>query len=316
MRRILIALCSLIALAATLSIQARYRSPATLDRAARAEVIEALVRELTRDYVFADKAAAMEKELREQAARHAYDTLTEPADFARMLTTHLQGITHDKHLRVGLDNGGRPGAPPPTFGATKRLDGNIAYVEITSFAASPDSARESVRTVMSAAADARALILDLRANGGGQPQMVALVSSYLFGDRAVHLNSLYWRARDRTDRFFTDPGVGGAKFGPDKPVYVVTSARTFSAAEEFTYNLQSLKRATIVGETTGGGAHPGGAASLPHGLRAFIPSGRAINPITGTNWEGTGVKPDVPVAAAVAVDTAHTLARERVGTRD
>src|SRR6185295_17800434 len=111
--------------------------------------------------------------------------------------------------------------------------------------------------------------------------------------------------------FFTDPHVDGKKFGPDKPVFVLTSARTFSAAEEFTYNLQARTRATIVGETTGGGAHPGGVASLARGFSAFIPSGRAINPITHTNWEGTGVVPDVRVPADQALDTAQKLAATR-----
>jgi C-terminal processing protease CtpA/Prc len=104
--------------------------------------------------------------------------------------------------------------------------------------------------------------------------------------------------------------VQGTKFGPTKPVYVLTSSHTFSAAEEFTYNLQTRKRATIVGETTGGGAHPGDMVSLPFGLMAFVPNGRAINPITHTNWEGTGVKPDVTIPADTALETALKLARE------
>jgi C-terminal processing protease CtpA/Prc len=162
---------------------------------------------------------------------------------------------------------------------------------------------------MSEVAGAAALIVDVRRNGGGDPGTVALATSYLFGDEPVHLNSLYWRAADRTDDFFTDPRVEGAKFGPSKPLWVLTSARTFSGAEEFAYNLQARKRATIVGETTGGGAHPGGIADLAQGFSAFVPRGRAINPITKTNWEGTGVKPDVAVAADHALETALAAAR-------
>jgi hypothetical protein len=159
------------------------------------------------------------------------------------------------------------------------------------------------------------MIVDIRANGGGSPHMVALVTSYLFGNERVHLNSLYFRPADRTDDFYTDPSVAGRKFGPDKPVYVLTSARTFSGAEEFAYNLQTRKRAIIVGETTGGGAHPGEGVSLPHGLMMFVPTGRAINPITKTNWEGVGVRPDVPVAADAALEKAHQLARNAVARR-
>ena len=281
-------------------------------------MIDALSRELQRTYVFPDKAAAMERQLRANLAAHKYDAIDQVSALARMLTEDLQAITHDKHLRV------RAGAPGPggaggagrqsTFGESRRLEGNIAYVEIRTFSESADDARDRAEAVMGAAADATALILDVRANGGGRPEAVALVSSYLFGDQPVHLNSLYFRPADRTDEFFTDPNVRGKKFGAAKPVYVLTSARTFSGAEEFAYNLQALKRATIVGETTGGGAHPGGVVALPHGLSAFIPSGRAINPVTQTNWEGTGVKPDVAVAAPDALEKALELARRLIGS--
>jgi C-terminal processing protease CtpA/Prc len=93
-----------------------------------------------------------------------------------------------------------------------------------------------------------------------------------------------------------------------KEVYVLTSKRTFSGAEEFTYNLKNLKRATIVGETTGGGAHPGGTRRVTDHFAVWVPSGRAINPITKTNWEGTGVTPDIAVPADQALATAHVAA--------
>ncbi len=138
--------------------------------------------------------------------------------------------------------------------------------------------------------------------------MVALISSYLFGEEPVHLNDLYWREGDRTEEFWTLRHVAGVRYGTDKKVFVLTSNQTFSAAEEFAYSLQVLKRATIVGETTGGGAHPGEGAALlgRHGM--FVPSGRAINPITRRNWEGTGVVPDVEVNANLALETALSIA--------
>jgi C-terminal processing protease CtpA/Prc len=140
--------------------------------------------------------------------------------------------------------------------------------------------------------------------------MVALVASYVFGPKPVLLNSLYLRPGNRTDSFFTEPTVSGSKFGADKPVFVLTSSKTFSGAEEFAYDLQTRKRATIVGETTGGGANPGRPFPLPYGLTLFVPTGRAINPITKTNWEGVGVKPDVAVEADQALEVAHRLAEE------
>jgi C-terminal processing protease CtpA/Prc len=235
-----------------------------------------------------------------------------------VLTEDLRSVTHDKHLRVephsprgpGSEKRGNDGPPGGwhVIGETKRLDGDIAYIELVTFGVPRDQARDEVRDAMTEAADAKALIIDVRHNGGGFPETVALVSSYLFGAEPVHLNSMHWRVPARIVELYTDPGVAGTKFGPTKPVYVLTSAHTFSGAEGFTYHLQALKRATIVGETTGGGAHPGDLVALPHWFDVFVPSGQPIDPITKTNWEGTGVKPDVAVAEHAAFETARELA--------
>ncbi|MCM3872588.1 MAG: S41 family peptidase, partial [Pyrinomonadaceae bacterium] len=149
-----------------------------------------------------------------------------------------------------------------------------------------------------------------RGNGGGSPEMVALVCSYLFGAEPVHLNDLYWREGNRTDEFWTRKEVVGKRY-LNKDVYVLTSKRTFSGAEEFTYNLKNLKRATIIGETTGGGAHPGGGFRINEHFSMFVPSGRAISPITKTNWEGTGVKPDIEVPSDQALLVARLTALKK-----
>lgn len=282
----------------------------------RGVLVDSIGRALNARYVFPEVATRMDADLHARVGRGEFDAVTDPSSFAQILTTDLQAISHDRHLRVRIGAPGRPGGPAsrsdgPTgvFGRSERLESDIAYVDIVSFGFPADAVREDASRVMSAVADAKALILDLRSNGGGDPFTVALVASYLFGDKPVHLNSLYFRPANRTDDFFTDPDVSGKKFGPDKPVFVLTSSRTFSGAEEFAYDLQTQKRATIVGETTGGGANPGGPVRLPYGLTLFVPTGRAINPITKTNWEGVGVKPDVPVAADTALDVAQRLAR-------
>ena len=282
-------------------------------------VLDSIGSALNAMYVFPDVAARMDADLRARAKRGEFNEVSDASSFAQVLTRDLQAISHDKHLRVRLraadPMSGGAGARrerPGIFGRTERMAGDVAYVEILSFGGRPEDVREETTRIMSAAADAKALIIDLRANGGGSPFTVALVSSYLFGAEAVHLNSLYYRPANRTDDFFTDPLVAGRKFGPDKPIYVLTSARTLSAAEEFTYNLQTRKRATIVGETTGGGANPGRGVPLPYDLTLFVPTGRAINPITKTNWEGVGVKPDVAVPAGDALDVALRLASQSV----
>jgi hypothetical protein len=295
--------------------------PLTADQ--QMAVVEEITDALARLYVFPDVADRIAADLRSRAGRGEFQSEKDAEAFATLLTQHLQAISRDKHLRVRAGQS-RPrrraqGGPPPNgdqpFGRAERLDGDVAYIEIRSFAFPVEPRRDEIRDIMSAAADARALIIDLRENGGGSPHAVAHVTSYLFGDERVHLNSLYNRPADRTDDFYTNPGVPGRKFGPDKPIFVLTSALTFSGAEEFAYNLQTRKRATIVGETTGGGAHPGQGVSLPHGLQMFVSTGRAINPITKTNWEGVGVKPDVAVDARQALETAHRLAREAIASR-
>ena len=155
------------------------------------------------------------------------------------------------------------------------------------------------------------MIIDLRNCRGGDPDTVAFISSYLFGEEPIHLNSLYWREEDITQHYWTLPHVPGRRFS-DKPVYVLIGKDTFSGGEEFAYNIKTLRRATLVGEATGGGAHPGSAYRLHPHFEVFIPNGRAINPITGTNWEGTGVTPDVPAPQEQAFEVAYAMALKSI----
>jgi C-terminal processing protease CtpA/Prc len=285
--------------------------------AAKAAALAEVQRLMHKHYIFPEVAAKMESVLAARQAEGAYAKEMDPAAFAELLTAHLREASNDKHIRVRHR---APGAvlPPQAqannanFGFVKaeRMPGNVAYIDLRSFNGSP-AAIQHASEVMSAAADADALVVDLRQNGGGSPGMVAHMSSYLFDDKPVHLNDLYYRVENSTRSFWTNPKVEGKRFGGSKPVYVLTSVRTFSAAEEFSYNLQQLKRATIIGETTGGGANPGQSMQIGPELFVFVPTGRAINPISKTNWEGVGVKPDVPVPPDQALDRALTLARSQ-----
>ena len=280
------------------------------DAEARRQVIAQLATLLNQRYVFPGTALEMEQAIRARAARGEYDGLADPATFAAALTAHLQEVSKDKHLRVRAASTAaqQPGQNPQLanfgIGKSQVLPGDVGYLEISSFSASPAQAQQAVADAMSPLAQKKALILDVRRNGGGSPAMVALIASYLFGEKPVHLSTLHIRYLNQTEHFYTDPNVPGEKFAPTKPVYVLTSRSTFSAAEGFAYHLQSLKRAVIVGEVTGGGAHAGGYLPLGSKLEVFVPSIRATNPITGTNWEGTGVKPDIEMAEARALDAA------------
>jgi C-terminal processing protease CtpA/Prc len=198
-----------------------------------------------------------------------------------------------------------------SYRRVERLAGNVGYLELDNFAHS-DLAAGPAAAAMTFLANTDALIIDLRRNGGGSPQGVALLCSYFFdADKPVLLNTMYWRRGDRTEEFWTLKDLAGPRY-VGKDLYVLTSSRTFSGAEECAYNFQCLKRGTIVGETTGGGAHPGGTRPINDHFMMFVPTGRAINPITKTNWEGVGVKPDIDVPADKALDTAHQRAVEKL----
>jgi len=302
--------------------------PPTLDSATKTAVVNGAIEQMQRAYIFADVAEKMAADVRARAARKEYDAIADPKAFAETLTRDLQAVSHDKHLRIIFDPNGvqqRGGAPSAEeraqqlaeerrrnfgFQRVERLDGNVGYIDLRGFSGTPES-RDVAVAAMNFAADTDALIFDLRRNGGGSPFMIGILSSYLFTE-VVHLNDFYVRETDSKREFFTSADVAGRRYGKDKPVYVLTSNRTFSAAEEFTYDLKNLQRATIVGETTGGGAHPGGVRPITQYFGIWLPTGRAINPITKTNWEGTGIEPHVKVPAEQALTAAHLDALKKV----
>jgi hypothetical protein len=301
----------------------RAQAPAPIDAAERRTVVEQIGTLLKDNYVFPDVAQKSADHLASKLTAGEFNSLTDATAFAERLTKELQSINHDKHMRVRLVPAQQrmqrpdPGAARAQalremrsgnfgFQRVERLEGNIGYLDLRGFAP-VELARPTAVAAMQMLANSDAVIIDVRHNGGGSPDMVQLVSSYLF-DKRVHLNSLYWRAGDRTQEFWTLEDVPGSRINT-APVFVLTSGRTFSAGEEFTYNLQTQKRATIIGETTGGGANPGGTFRINERFMIFVPTGRAINPVTRTNWEGVGVKPDIAIKADVALDTALVLAR-------
>jgi hypothetical protein len=302
--------------------------PVKVEAASRARVIDGTIAKLDEYYVYPDKAKAMGEALRARQKHGEYDSIEDGEKFAALLTEHLREISHDKHLRVNYSPGvlpnREPGAPNAearegfrremerincAFEKAERLSGNIGYLKFNMFA-DPEICGPTAIAAMNFLANVDAIIFDLRQNGGGEPAMIALVSSYLF-DEPTHLNDLYNRKEDKTTQYWTLPYVPGKRLA-DKPVFVLTSSRTFSGAEEFCYNLKNLKRGTIIGETTGGGAHPVSGHRIDDHFMIGVPFARAVNPISKTNWEGTGVEPDVKAPGAEALDVAKKLAAEAV----
>lgn len=298
-----------------------------IDSAERARVIDGVVSNLDDYYVYPETAKKMGEMLRTRQKKGEYDAVDDADAFATLLTDQLQEVSHDKHLHMRfsptvLPKGDLNKDPDMKarmqtqmlrnncfFEKAERLPSNVGYLKLNAFP-DPDVCAATATAAMNFFANVDALIFDLRSNGGGHPAMVALIATYLF-DEPTHLNDLYNRKEDSTTQYWTLPYVPGKRFA-GKPVFVLTSKRTFSGAEEFAYDLKNLKRATIIGETTGGGAHPVDGRRIDDHFMLIVPSERAVNPISKTNWEGTGVEPDVKVPADQALDVAKKMAAEQI----
>jgi hypothetical protein len=285
------------------------------------EIVEAIAEAVEENYVYPEMGVSAAGLLREQLSSGAYENLEGEA-LAGAIHNALIEHTNDLHFAVrGLPTGWAPPASdedaeqrrapqaPFGFNAVQRLDGNVGYIDLRGFA-NADYIGDTVESAMRLVQGCETLIFDLRRNGGGDPSAVALITSYLYDpSEPVHLNSLYSRPDDKTTEYWTHNEINTDLAMPDVPVYVLTSGMTFSAAEEFSYNLRNLKRATIVGETTGGGAHPVDFILLHSDAtdryyQLVLPTARAISPITKTNWEGTGVEPHIACDADGALDQA------------
>lgn len=296
-----------------------------IDERVRKEVLNSLAQELESRYVLPDVATKLATAVRAKQKARAYKNVTTAPDLARVLTEDLLSVAHDKHLRVTFGFGRMPPAPsgplPPQMldelrkenGAIPKLeilDGNVGYMRVNGV---PDVefARPAIAAAFAFLHNTDALIIDDRGNGGGDPHTVSVYVSYLSEGKPFVVNTFHRREGGRVEEFKTTE-LGDFAYGAHKPVFVLTSPMTFSGGEELAYDLQALKRAVIVGEVTGGGANPVDIVDLGHQFSVSMPDAQGINPITGTNWEQTGVTPDVRVAAGDALSRAHMLALDRL----
>jgi hypothetical protein len=289
----------------------------TLNAADRRAAVETAARILRERYVFPDIGDQAARAIESALGSGGYEGLNELGAFAQRLTEELRAVAKDKHLRVSAP--GTPAAAPPGAASPRAeggvaradiLDDNVGYIEVVGFP-QPSAFNEPVGRAMAALQKTRALIVDVRRNGGGSPVSVTrLVSYFLPSGERVHVNTFINRNPGtqtfRSQDFWSETTPFSYA---GRPVFVLASGRTFSGGEEFAYDMQVMKLAKIVGETTGGGANPGGTVRLAAGLSMFVPGGRAQNPITGTNWEGVGVLPDI----AVPSENALKAALEKLG---
>jgi hypothetical protein len=281
-------------------------------------------------YVIPEVGNAIARDLRARQQRGEYDRITASRELAAVLSRHIDAICHDPHTEVAYFEDDqlveRPTADPVVmkqredarraralaknfdFAEPKRLDGNVALVRFDSFHRAADAA-PLVHRIMSAVADADALIFDLRENGGGSPDLIAVLASYLFDEKPVHLYDQVSRRDGTHVQAWTDPDVPGKRFGSSKPVYILTSKETFSAAENFAYTLQQLGRATVIGERTAGGAHGAFGKPVTSHLVPMVATKRTINAVTKSDWNRVGVIPEVAVPAAGALAAALAQVR-------
>mgnify|MGYP001794160919 FL=1 len=292
------------------------------------EKVVARIGQLMRDkYIFPELGIKMANYLQKQHRNKVYVNANYPDELRHLLTRDLQAVSKDKHIRVGynparakrLSKGPLPKPSPERmrlieareksrnygFEKVEKLIGNIGYLDLRGFYDHQRGA-ETAAHAFGFLANTQGIIIDLRRNGGGSPRMVQLLCSYFFDTKPVHLSSFYWREGkgSRKEDYWTLAKIQGKRM-PNKPLFIITSRATFSAAEDFSYSLQAQKRVTIVGETTGGGAHPVRGFAVEDLFVLAVPIGRSFNPITKTDWEGVGVIPDIKISADKALDKAH-----------
>lgn len=335
LRSLVAVLCS-IALSLPVAAATRAAADAGATADAPRAIVDAVAAAVDRNFYDPERAARLAAQLRAEAGAGRYDAYADPRDLATALSQRLS--PEDKHFRVEWrDPAHTPAAPAPGRGpappdadyadaarrgnygvrALETLPGNLGYLDLRElpdldFADAADPARRALDAALALLAGSDAVILDLRGNGGGAPASVGYLVSAFTAREAPIYNTFRWREGGRLRSESEAPRQWYPQPRLDVPLYVLTSARTGSAAEALAYTLQAARRATVIGEASGGAANPGGEFALPAGYRVFVATGSPTNPITGGNWEGRGVQPDLAVDAAQALATARGRALERI----
>jgi hypothetical protein len=288
-------------------------------------LIDSLSNALNRWYIYPDKATLMVNNIKKNYKNGTYNKIKNKLELAMQLHKDVQQAQQDGHLRIDYDPPFAKELENPlskaeqkqereaqltmahegnfAFIKTEILSGNIGYVRWDGFMEFVEEAKPTVDAAFKFVSNCKALIIDMRYNGGGSPDMVLYTQSYFF-EQKTRMNDII-NGNNDTLKGWTEPTITNFKL--NMPVYILTDKRTFSGAEDFTYGLQQAKRAVVVGDTTGGGAHPTGPCSIGQGFVLTIPTQRSFNIVTKTDWEGTGVRPNVAVPAEQALTKAQAL---------
>jgi len=305
-----------------------------VDSAEKRAVIDALCENLEREYIFPDITEEYVRMLKGNLQSGVYDSIELPREFARSITDDLMSVHRDRHLSVRFDpvwvknerdkkeldeeatrlQEWRDRISNYGFQEIKILPGNIGYFKFNGFSYDTDAFEPAIGA-MSFLANTDALIIDLRSNGGGSPEMVQFLCSYFLDNPRQHLNSFSYLEKEKLTQYWTYTYLPGKRL-TEVDLYILTSDSTFSAAEEFAYNLKNMERAVIIGETTGGGGHDNKFVILTDGFMMSLPFARAVNPVTKSNWEEVGVEPDVKVSQDEALDKALEIASKKLSEKE
>ena len=302
----------------------------TLGPQERNAIIDTVIALVQKYYIQTDQIAKITGQLERNRDEGKYNDITDLDTFRKRLTDDLRSVSGDRHFGIwSIDQSLTLQDESPEeeqkwteqsrfrnfgFGRIERLPGNIGYLELSEFE-QPELAGATAVAAMNYLGNCDALILDLRRNTGGWGELGTLICSYLFDD-PVMLSSVYNRYTNETDQSWTQPYVPGPRMS-NIPVYVLQSHKTFSAAEFVSYSLQALGRATVVGEASGGGAHQVNDFNIPEmSICVTIPIANDVNPVTGSNWEGVGVTPDIRVECTQALPTACADAVKKLMAKD
>jgi hypothetical protein len=301
--------------------------------AQRTELVEAVYQQLQHHYVFPERLAEALPKLRAEWESEGFRKLDHAHAIVDRMNGDLRNTFHDGHLSVRLAAALPPGMfddpdhPDPKMvaeeeeldrrtnygiGKVEVLPDGVGYLEIKGFPSRSRGEQQAYAKAMTQLKDSRALVIDLRGNGGGDGDTVADLVGYLLDKKTL----LQWdieRGGKQLEHFSAEK-VDGPRYGEKRPVYVLTSNRTFSAAEECAYDLQTQKRAVVVGEHTGGGANHNRFFRIAHDFALSVPYMTTKNAVTGKNWEGTGVLPDIAVPQADALEAARRLAAEKLAS--
>ncbi len=320
---VFIVLCSLLSAVCTCqSLVQAQQQKSLADRAYKKSILQKVDSLIENKYVIAEKAKVFADEFRQRCAAGVYDSLVDARTFGERVTADLHTITHDNHNAFRTIESSDVGEKAESnlhhpvryyrirmkehtgFTKLEWIDGRIGYLELRRFNLLSE-AKEMLGVAMKFLAGANAIIVDLRENGGGSGDYL---SSY-FLPHPTQLTGSYYREGNELQESWTSRNIEGERM-LDVPLFVLTSKKTFSAAESFAYDMKVRKRGTLVGDSTKGGAHDVGYFKIDHQFEMYLSIGRGVNPVTNTNWEGIGVVPDIFVPASAALDTAIVLARK------